>query len=90
LALAVFLVEGFSNLFIVTLIFTIIVIRDVIGDKIFATHQENIMNRLIQQIMRHEKVQWNHLIGHTLVEVFFGMLLAVCVTLGVFYTLEVL
>lgn len=90
LTLAVYLIEGYTTVFLVTLILSIIVIRDVIGDKIFATHQENIMNRLIQQIIRHEKVQWNHLIGHTLVEVFFGMLLAVCVTFAVFYTLGTL
>ncbi len=85
LTTAVFLHEGVTTLFIVTLVFAGIVIRDVIGDKVFATHQENIINRFMQQLLHHEKVQWNHLIGHTLVEVAAGLVLGVAVTLAVFF-----
>lgn len=85
LALSVYFVEGLTTLFIITLVFAAIVVRDVIGDKVFATHQENIINRLIQQIVHHEKVSWNHLIGHTLVEVFAGTLIAVAITLLIFF-----
>ncbi len=85
LTLAVYLFEGVTTLFLVTLVFAGIVIRDVIGDKVFATHQENIINRFIQQVLHHDKVQWNHLIGHTLVEVVAGFVLGVLVTLAVFF-----
>lgn len=85
LALAVYLFEGLGTLFLVTFFFASIVIRDVIGDKVFATHQERIINKLVQQMFSHNKVEWNHLIGHTLTEVFVGMVLGVAITLGVFF-----
>jgi acid phosphatase family membrane protein YuiD len=85
MALAVYISEGFTTLFIVAATVAIIVIRDVIGDKVFATHQENLINKFIQQLIHHEKVQWNHLIGHTLVEVFAGLILATAITLVVFF-----
>lgn len=85
LSLAVYLQEGVTTLWIVTFVFAAIVVRDVIGDKVFATHQENIINKLVNQLLHHEKIQWNHLIGHTLVEVAAGMILAIAITLGIFY-----
>lgn len=85
LALSIYLSEGITTLFVVTFFFASIVIRDVIGDKVFATHQERIINKLIQQMFSHNKVEWNHLIGHTLTEVFAGMVLAVGITLSVFF-----
>jgi len=85
LALSVYLMEGLGTLFIVTLIFASIVIRDVIGDKVFATHQERIINKLVEQIVSNETVEWNHLIGHTLTEVFAGLVLGTAITIGVFF-----
>lgn len=85
LTLSVYLFEGIGTLFIITFIFASIVVRDVIGDKIFATHQETIINKLVQQLFSTDKVEWNHLIGHTLTEVFAGMILAIGITLGVFF-----
>src|SRR5680860_965876 len=77
LALSVYLVEGVNNLFVVTLVFAIIVVRDVIGDKIFAIHQEEIINKLVEQLINHEKIQWEHLIGHSLVEVAAGTIIGI-------------
>lgn len=85
LALSVYLYEGLGTLFIITLVFASIVVRDVIGDKIFATHQERILNKIVQQLFSNDTVEWKHLIGHTLTEVFAGMVLAVGITLGVFF-----
>ncbi|UFX83421.1 divergent PAP2 family protein [Candidatus Absconditicoccus praedator] len=77
LALSVYLVEGASTIFIVTLVFASIVIRDVIGDKIFATHQENILNKIIKDIVKTKKLKRNHLIGHSIIEVFFGIIVGI-------------
>lgn len=84
LVISVFVVEGVSNIFMIVLCLSSIVIRDVIGDKVFATHQENIINNIVQQLLHHEKVQWNHLIGHTIVEVIAGAIVGAVVTTGVF------
>jgi len=84
LTLSVYLVEGLTTLFLVTFFIAAIVVRDVIGDKIFATHQQNIINNVVQQMMHHEKVSWNHLIGHSITEVLAGTVLGVSVTLLVF------
>lgn len=74
LALSVYLVEWASTIFIVTLVFASIVIRDVIWDKIFATHQENILNKIIKDIVKTKKLKRNHLIGHSIIEVFFWII----------------
>lgn len=85
LTLSVYLVEGINSLFLITFFFASIVIRDVIGDKVFATHQEKIINGIIDQISKHEKVVWTHLTGHTLTEVFAGMIVGILSTFSVFY-----
>ena len=87
LTLSVIIVEGINTLSIVTFVFASIVIRDVIGDKIFAVHQEKKINIIIQQLLRQEKVEWTHLIGHTITEVIAGMILGVLVTITIFYGL---
>jgi len=87
LTTSIYLTEGVTNLFIVALIFAIIVVRDVIGDKIFAVHQENLINKIIQQLSRHEKVEWTHLIGHSITEVVAGLTLGLGVTFLVFFYL---
>ena len=90
LAIGVYLYEGFTTQFIIAFVFAALVIRDVIGDKVFATHQENIINRFIEEIRHHQKVTWNHLIGHSLVEVSAGFVLATILTFCVFYFAGVL
>lgn len=85
LTLSVLLSEGFGTFFIITFFFSAIVIRDVIGDKVFAIHQERMINKLFQQMLKHEKVEWHNLIGHTFTEVFAGLFLGLLVTVIVFF-----
>ncbi len=87
LTISVFLTEGISTIFIVTLIFSLIVIRDVIWDKEFATHQENLINVIIKDIFEEHEIKRNHLIWHTSVEVFFGILVGITGTLVIFQIL---
>lgn len=74
LAMAVYLSEGFTHLFFVTLVLAAIVVRDVMGDKVFATHQEKIINDFLDDLSQGRPVQWKHLIGHTGVEVTAGII----------------
>ena len=67
-----------------------IIIRDVIGDKIFAEKQENIINEMVhklQHMLKGHKVEWKHFIGHTINEVIAGFLLAVIITVVIHYSI---
>jgi acid phosphatase family membrane protein YuiD len=85
LMLSVYFTEQLTTLFIVTLIFAGITVRDVIGDKVFALHQQTSINKIIEQLRGNQKVEWEHLIGHTFLEVIAGTLVGVIVTLIVFF-----
>lgn len=86
LTAAVFWLEGFSTLAIVVLGFSLIIIRDVLGDKVFAQKQENFVNKAIENLVKgdFEKIEWQSLIGHTVKEVVAGFLLGAVVTVGIF------
>ncbi len=77
LAISVYLVEWINTIFIITLIFASIVVRDVIWDKVFATQQQNLINTIIQDIVENKKIERNHLIWHTSLEVFFWIIVAI-------------
>lgn len=72
LSAAVWFSEGPSHLFFVTLVLSSIVIRDVMGDKVFAAHQEKIINEFFDDVSEGRPVKWKHLIGHTGIEVAAG------------------
>lgn len=86
LSAAIYAADGPSNLFIASTVLSLIVVRDVIGDRAFAQEQENILNRIFDKITRgqFEAAKWNTLIGHTLKEVAAGFLLGLAVTAVVF------
>lgn len=80
LTFMVYTEERLTNLFFVTLIFSAIVIRNVIGDKIFAEKSEHALNELLQRIQHFfagERVEWKHFIGHTIREVIAGFAVGV-------------
>jgi len=84
MTLAVYFDEGFSNLFFVSLILSSIVIRDVLGDKIFAEKTEDAINEFLSKIQHFfagERVEWKHFIGHTIREVIAGFAVGVAVAL---------
>ena len=79
--------EGVTNLTIAVGVLSAIVIRNVIGDKIFAEKQENSINQIIEKIeqsLAGQKVVWSPLIGHTIKEVIVGFILGLVVALSVF------
>lgn len=89
LSLSLILTEGLSTLSIATLIFSFIIIRDVIGDKAFAQHQEDVMNEMFDKITQgqFEELAWDDLIGHTGREVIAGLAIGVSITAIVFSSL---
>ena len=79
---AVALTEGFSNLFIVSLFLSLIVIRDALGVRRSAGLQSKALNRLgaelsIKQGVHYEPVKEVH--GHTWPEVLVGSALGFCI-----------
>ncbi len=85
LTISVFLIEWVNTISIITLIFSAIIIRDVIWDKVFATQQENLINMIIKDIIKNHKVQRNHLIWHSWLEVIFWGIVWVVSVLMVFH-----
>ncbi len=79
LSAAMWQAEGPTPLFFATFIFSCIVIRDVMGDKVFAVHQEKILNDFIEEVTQGKPVQWQHLTGHTAVEVVAGFFVGLAV-----------
>lgn len=88
--LSVYMLEGMTNLTIICGVYAAITIRNVIGDKIFAEKQEKLINQIIikiQQSLAGERVEWKHLIGHSIREVIVGFILGLFITGLVFYYL---
>ncbi|MFH1188336.1 MAG: divergent PAP2 family protein [bacterium] len=86
LTVSVFLIEGASPLFAAVAIFSMLVVRDVLGDKVFAQQQEDLVNNAIQTFVkkRSERIEWDQFIGHTFKEVIIGFCIGIIVTLLVF------
>lgn len=87
LSLGIFLVEGITTLFVVSLVLSFIVIRDVLGDRMFAQQQEDLINDSMHKLFEgeFESIKWNNLIGHSIKEVFWGLILGAVITSLVFY-----
>jgi acid phosphatase family membrane protein YuiD len=82
---AVALTEGFSNLFIVSLFLSLIVIRDALGVRRSAGLQSKTLNRLGNDLsirfgIKYESVKEIH--GHTWPEVLVGAALGLCIALA--------
>jgi len=86
LSLSLFLTEGITNLSIAAAVLSLIVIRDVLHDKTFARKQENVLNSVIDKLIpeNSETVIWHDFHGHSLKEVFAGMIIGILVTLLIF------
>ena len=79
---SVFLLEGFSTLFFVALVFSLLVIRDSFGVRWSVGQQAELLNRLASHDHVRRKVKVIE--GHTLVQVVTGVALGILVTLLVF------
>jgi len=78
---AIGLITGFSNIFFVSLVFSLVVASDAFGVRQNVGIQGEIINQLTK-IVKHKKIKVVH--GHTFLEVVGGILWGVCVTLAIF------
>jgi len=82
---AVALTEGFSNLFIVSLFLSLIVIRDALGVRRSSGIQSKTLNRLGSDLslrfgIKYDSVKEVH--GHSWPEVFIGAALGLCIAIA--------
>jgi len=79
------LLEGFnSTLFAICVVFSVIVMYDAAGVRHAAGKQAQVLNRLVEDFYKSHTIsekRLKELLGHTPVEVFFGMLLGICFAL---------
>ncbi len=76
----VFLIEGFSLLFVVSLFFSLIVLRDATGVRRSAGRQAEVLNKIIHdEKMKVERLK--ELIGHTPLQVFAGVILGITIAI---------
>jgi len=84
---AIFLLEGFSNLFFVCILFSTIVISDAIGVRRSAGKQAQVLNKMVDEFKyfkRFKTKELYELLGHTPRQVLAGFILGVFVTILVF------
>jgi acid phosphatase family membrane protein YuiD len=82
---AVALTEGFSNLFIVSLFLSLIVIRDALGVRRSSGLQSKALNRLGNEVQLHLGIPYasvREVHGHTWLEVLVGALLGFIIALA--------
>lgn len=77
---SVWYAEGFSTLFFVALVFSILIIRDSYGVRWSVGEQAKIINKLIKREQMHEKVEV--ILGHTVSQANVGILLGVAVAVA--------
>ena len=82
LAYGIFLSEGITNLFIVTLIFSLLVMREIIGFRTISIISNTINTILDSLNLSNKKV--NEDIGHTIKEVIVGIIIGLITTWFIF------
>lgn len=78
LTVSVFLTEGFSTLFIIAFVFSVIVIRDAMGIRSYVGEQAKQIN-LMNNKLKTNKIQLKETIGHTSLEVFVGVIYGIVI-----------
>lgn len=82
LSTAVYFEAGISTLFIVTLLFSFIVITDAMGFRRAAGKQAEIINQIVDDISKSKPLKGNRLyelLGHTPKQVFIGAMLGILI-----------
>jgi len=82
LLISVFFVEGFSTILLITLVFTLIVIRDSFGIRQETGHQAVILNKIIADLKLEKRLRvkrLKELVGHTSTQVQIGILIGVAI-----------
>lgn len=88
LIISVFFVEGFNTLFLITLAFGLIVIRDAFGIRHQAGEQARTINKIIHDLKLEKRFmtkRLKELLGHSTTQVQAGILIGVAVSLGIHY-----
>ena len=81
LTISIYLLEGVSNLFILSIAFAFVVITD----AVYARHEVGVHAKIINNMMKGNGPKLFERIGHKPIEVFAGILLGLIVTLIVHY-----
>lgn len=84
----VYLMEGISNLFVVTLIFSTLVIADAVGFRRSIGKQAEILNKIMDEIAEENKFDTKklyELVGHTPKQVLWGGILGILVSNIIYY-----
>jgi hypothetical protein len=83
LASSIFILEGLSNLFVASLIFAIIVVRDAVGVRHTVGEQGKVINKLEEKEFKKESnmVHFSEKVGHTPMQAAAGIILGIAVSL---------
>lgn len=87
LTTAIYFLEGISNLFIVCLIVSFVIISDAVGIRRAAGKQAKILNKIADEFTHFRKLRTRRLyelLGHTPKQVIVGILLGIIITKIVF------
>ena len=88
LTVSLFLIEGLSSLFVVSFVFSLLVIRDAVGVRHAVGEQAKIINELEDAIWKGKKSRLVHLkelMGHTPTEVAAGIALGTAIAFLIVY-----
>lgn len=80
LFLSIYRIEGISSSFLIALVFGLVTLRDAMGIRKAAGTHAQVLNKLIQHIPFSENIEpkeLRELLGHTLIEVIAGFIVAV-------------
>ncbi len=79
----VLLTNGFKTIFWVTLVFSLVVIRDAFGVRKNVSDQAHLLNKLTSHVKLQKKVEI--VLGHTPFQVIVGVIIGICVSLITYY-----
>ena len=90
LTVSILLLEGMSYLFVASVVFSLIIIRDAVGVRWATGEQAKVINELEKKIWKSEKskiIQLKESIGHTPAEVMAGITLGLIISLVTIFLL---
>lgn len=85
LATIIYLMEGVSTAFVISLVLAFIIVRDAFGVRRTVGEEGMIIHKMMQKLKLHKQTHFS--MGHTPLQVTVGSILGVLVALGVFYLL---
>ncbi len=87
LSSSIYLMEGFSNLFLVSILFSLVVMVDAIGVRRAVGENSKLLNKIAKDLNRVSLKEKGVglVLGHTPAQVLAGAILGLVITLAVFY-----